>query len=260
MVSFVLVRNSMKKIFIAVAAISVIIAVVMITAINNSKGANAMSGYNFEEMDLIQLEEPEDGQMMAVIDTTEGVIKAVLYPEYAPNTVDNFVNRANEGFYDNKSVYAIINECLFMTGAYNEEGTQGFTNDGNPIPNENDVDLWTFKGALCSYSGQTGYGDSRFYIVDEFPITEEEFSKLRSKKNKAGTQIIPEELLSAYEEHKGIIHLAGTHTVFGQTIEGFEVVEKICDAEYDAETMRPLNEIKINSVRITEYKSEEEVQ
>lgn len=250
----------MKKLFIAIAAISVIIAVVMITAILGSKNSNAMSEYNFEEMDLIQLEEPADGQMMAVINTTEGVIKAVLYPEYAPNTVDNFVNRANEGFYDGKDIYAIINECLFMTGSYNDEGTQGYTNDGNPVANENDVDLWTFKGALCSYSGQTGYGDSRFYIVDEFPITEEEFAELRSKKNEDGTQLIPEELLAAYTEHKGIIHLAGSHTVFGQTIEGFDVIERICDYEYDAETMRPLKELKINSIKITEYKSEEEVQ
>lgn len=250
----------MKRIFIAIAAISVIIAVVMLGAIMNSRGANAMTDYNFEEMDLIQLEAPEEGQMMAVIDTTEGVIKAVLYPEYAPNTVENFVTRANEGFYDGKAVYAIINESLFMTGSYNEEGTQGFTNDGAPIPNEHSVDLWTFKGALCAYSGQTGFGDSRFYIVDEFPVTDEEFEELRSKKNKDGNQIVPEELLQAYETKKGILHLAGVHTVFGQTIEGFDVVEKICGSEYDPETMRPVNDIKINSVKITEYKSEEEVQ
>lgn len=248
----------MKKIFIAIVAMSVIIAIVMITTLMNNEGYNAMKDYNFAEMDLVQLEEPKDGQPVAVIDTTEGVITAVLYPEYAPNTVDNFINRANEGFYDGKAVYAIINESLFMTGAYNEEGTQGFTNDGNPIANENSVDLWTFKGALCSYSGQTGYGDSRFYIVDDFPITEEEYAELRSKNNKDGTQMIPEELLTAYTEHKGIIHLAGMHTVFGQTIDGFEVVEKICDSEYDTETMRPKNEIKINSIKITEYKSAEE--
>ncbi len=248
----------MKKIFIAVIAMSVIIAVVMITTLMNGNGYNAMKEYNFDEMVLVQLEEPKDGQPMAVIDTSEGVITAVLYPEYAPNTVDNFINRANEGFYDGKPVYAIINESLFMTGAYNEEGTQGFTNDGNPIANENSVNLWTFKGALCSYSGQTGYGDSRFYIVDEFPITEEEYTELRARKNDDGSQIIPEELLTAYTEKKGIIHLAGMHTVFGQTIDGFEVVEKICDNEYDAETMRPINEIIINSIEITEYKSAEE--
>lgn len=250
----------MKKLFIAVAAISVIIALVMLTALSTGQTNNAMTSYNFDEMDLIQLEKPKDGQMMAVIDTTEGVIKAVLYPEYAPNTVDNFVNRANEGFYNGKDIYAIINESLFLTGSYNEEGTQGFTNDGNPIANENDVDLWTFKGALCSYSGQTGYGDSRFYIVDEYPITDEEYEELRSRKNDEGEQIVPEELLAAYAEHKGIIHLAGMNTVFGQTIEGFEVIEKICDAEYDEKTMRPAKEIKINTITITEYKSEEEVQ
>ena len=81
----------MKKLFIAVAAISVIIALVMLTALSTGQTNNAMTSYNFDEMDLIQLEKPKHGQMMAVIDTTEGVIKAVLYPEYAPNTVDNFV-------------------------------------------------------------------------------------------------------------------------------------------------------------------------
>lgn len=250
----------MKKLFIAIAVISVIIALVMLSAMQAGTSSNAMTSYNFDEMDLIQLEEPKEGQMMAVIDTTEGVIKAVLYPEYAPNTVDNFVNRANEGFYDGKEIYAIINESLFLTGSYNEEGTQGYTNDGNPIANENNVDLWTFKGALCSYSGQTGYGDSRFYIVDEYPITDEEYEELRSRKNDEGEQIVPEELLEAYDEHKGIIHLAGINTVFGQTIEGFDVIEKICGSEYDSETMHPVNEIKINSIKITEYKSDEEVQ
>ncbi len=248
----------MKKIFIIIVALSVIIAVVMITTLMGGEGYNAMKNYNFDEMDLVQLEEPKENQPVAVIDTSEGVITAVLYPEYAPNTVENFINRANEGYYNGKSVYAIINECLFMTGAYNEEGTQGFTNDGNPIANENNVDLWTFKGALCSYSGQTGYGDSRFYIVDEFPITEEEYAELRSRKDDDGNQIVPEELLAAYEEHKGIIHLAGMHTVFGQTIDGFEVVEKICDSEYDSKTMRPVDNIVINSVTITEYHAEKE--
>ncbi len=246
----------MKKKLAAVAA-----AAVLCLSGCSLMGGNtysAIGSYDFAEMDLIQLQEPEEGQMMAVIDTTEGVIKAVLYPEYAPNTVDNFVNRANEGFYDGKDIYGIINESLFMTGAFNEKGTQGYTNDGEPIPNEHSVDLWTFKGALCSYNGKMGYGDSRFFVIDEFPMSDEEIEELRSMKNKDDTQRIPEELIQAYVDKKGIIQVAGQYTVFGQTIEGFEVIEKICDSEYDESNMRPLNEIKINSIKITEYTSSEE--
>lgn len=245
----------MKKKIAALAAVSILS--LSGCSLFSSNTYSAIGTYDFAEMNLIQLEEPAEGQMMAVIDTTEGVIKAVLYPEYAPNTVDNFVNRANEGYYDGKDVYAIINESLFMTGAYNEEGTQGYTNDGEPIANEHDVDLWTFKGALCAYNGQMGYGDSRFFIVDEYPMTDEEIEELRSIKNEDDTQRIPEELLQAYIDEKGIIQIAGQYTVFGQTIEGIEVVEKICDYEYDEETMRPVTEIKINSIEITEYTSSE---
>ena len=219
---------------------------------------SAIGTYDFADMDLVQLEPPQDGQMMAVIETTEGAIKAVLYPEYAPNTVDNFVKRANEGYYDGKDVYAIVNEALFMTGSYNEEGTQGFTDDGEPIPNEHSVDLWTFKGALCAYSGQYGYGDSRFFVVDSFPFTEEDAHELRAIKGQDGVQKVPEELVQAFLDNECIANIAGQYTVFGQTIEGFEVIEKICGSEYDEKTMRPVNEIKINSVEITEYASSEE--
>lgn len=250
----------MKKIFIAIVAMSVIIAVVMITSLMSSKSSSALGTYDFAEMDLIQLEEPKDGQPMAVINTSAGTIKAVLYPEYAPNTVDNFVNRANEGFYNGKDIYAIVEEAFFLTGAYDEAGTQGFTNDGNPIENECDVDLWTFKGALCSYSGQAGYGDSRFFVINNRSLTEDELSQLRGFKNEDGSQKLPEELLTAFVQQGSVAHFAGCYTVFGQTIEGYDVIDKICTAEIDPKTARPVEELIIESIEITEYKSEKEAE
>lgn len=221
---------------------------------------SAIGSYDFSEMRLIQLEEPSDGQPLAVIETSMGTIKAVLYPEYAPNTVDNFVNRVNEGYYDGKDVYALVEEALFMSGSYNDEGTQGFTNDGNPIPNEYSVNLWTFRGALCSYSGNAGYGDSRFFFVNNRELTEEELAELRSFKDADGNQKLPEELITAFVEKGSFAHIAGFYTVFGQAIEGLDVIEQICTAERDEKTARPLEEIKINSIKMTEYHKEEEAQ
>lgn len=145
-----------------------------------------------------------------------------------------------------------------MSGSYNDEGTQGYTNDGNPIPNEHSVDLWTFKGALCAYSGQAGYGDSRFFIVDEYPFTDEEIEELRAIKDSEGNRRIPDELIDAYIENGGVIQLGASYTVFGQTIEGFEVIEKICGSEVEEKTNRPTSEIKINSIEITEYTGSQE--
>ena len=67
-------------------------------------------------------------------------------------------------------------------------------------------------------------------------------------------------LKSAENSIESIKKNAPVANIEDQTIEGFEVIEKICDAEYDEKTMRPAKEIKINTITITEYKSEEEVQ
>lgn len=221
---------------------------------------SALGTYDFTQMELIQFEEPYEGQPLAVIETSLGTIRAVLYPEYAPNTVDNFVNRANEGFYDGKDIYALVENAFFLTGAYNEEGTQGYTNDGEPIANEYSVNLWTFRGALCSYNGRAGYGDSRFFVINDKKLTEDEIAQLRSFQDADGNQKLPEELITAFIEKGSVAHFAGCYTVFGQAIDGFDVIEEICGAERDESTARPLNEIKLISVRITEYHAEEETQ
>ncbi len=245
----------MKKKLIAALAACAVLALSGCSLFGGNSTVSAIGDYNFDEMNLVQFEEPKEGQQMAVINTSEGTIKAVLYPEYAPNTVDNFINRANEGFYNGKDIYAIVEQAFFLTGSYNEEGTQGFTNDGKPIANECSVDLWTFKGALCAYSGQAGYGDSRFFVVNDKPLTEEEIAELRSFKNEDGTQRLPDELIAAFVEKGSIAHFAGCYTVFGQTIEGFDIIEKICSAETNPETARPTGELTIESIEITQYTS-----
>mgnify|MGYP003419935423 CR=1 FL=1 len=52
-------------------------------------------------MELVQLDEKiEDGTPIAIIDTTLGEIRAVLYPEYAPEAVKNFTELAESGYYE----------------------------------------------------------------------------------------------------------------------------------------------------------------
>ena len=210
---------------------------------------SAIGTYDFSKMHLVQLEEPYEGQPLAVIETTRGTVKAVLYPEYAPNTVTNFINRVNEGYYDGKDVDGIYEKAYFMT----EERTQGVTDTGEPIANECSVDLWTFKGALCSYNGKAGYGDSRFFVINEKELPEDEVEQLRGFKNKDEEQLLPDELIDAFVSEGCIVDFAGCYTVFGQTIEGFDVIEAICGSEIGGDWLQPVEPVYINKITVTQY-------
>lgn len=214
-----------------------------------------MNSYDFSQMELVQLKEPKDGQPIAHIETTIGTITIVLYPEYAPKTVDNFINRANEGFYNNKPVFAVVNDIYFLTGSDDEDGKIGFTNDGLAIPNEYSVNLWPFRGAVLSYHKIDGYGDSRFFIIGAADVTKEEYDELREITDANGNQRVPDELVDAFIEYGAVPNLSATYTVFGQTIEGFDVLEEILSVDIDERTYRPIEDIRLVKVEISEYKS-----
>ena len=213
---------------------------------------NAVHTYDYSTMRLVQLEEPAEGQPTAEIETTLGTITAVLYPEYAPNTVQNFINRANEGYYDGKDVYCILEKSIFMAGAFDDSRNSGATEDGQPIANEYSVNLWPFKGAVCSFNGRAGYGDSRFMVMNSRELSEESIEELRAFRNN-NDQALPDELIDAFVEKGVVIDFAGAYTVFAQTIDGMDVIEKICDSQVSGDLSLPDPPIYITKVTIGEY-------
>ena len=60
-----------------------------------------------ETMKLVQLEGPKEGDPIAVVDTTLGEFRFVLYPQYSPNAVKNFTDLANSGYYNGTYVLRI---------------------------------------------------------------------------------------------------------------------------------------------------------
>ncbi len=208
--------------------------------------------YDYSQMEFVQLEEPEEGRLSAVIQTSLGDLTVVLYPEYAPNTVDNFVNRAKDGYYDNTNFYAVYEKSFAATGSSSKDGSSGASNDGNLIPLESTPKLWPFKGALCSYSPTMGYGDSRYVICNTIEFTDEAVEQLKSFK-KGDQQLFPQELIDKWQEKGAIPMMSGVLTVFGQVVDGMDVFEKIIDAEVDSETQSPKDEIIVKHVEITEF-------
>ena len=86
----------MKKFFAGLIAAA---AALSLSGCISTKTYNAMENYDFVNMntDFIQLREPQEGDKIAIIDTEYGEIRAVLYEQYAPNTVADFIGRAENG-------------------------------------------------------------------------------------------------------------------------------------------------------------------
>ena len=62
----------------------------------------------------------------------------------------------------------------------------------------------------------------------------------------------PDNLLAAYKQYGGSMHLFGVHTVFGQVVEGMDVVDKIAACKTD-ENDKPVEDVVIEGIEITEW-------
>lgn len=249
--------KNFKKI---IAIFSAIIMTISLSACRE-QAPNPLKTYDYSQMELIQLEEIKEGAPIAIIETDYGTIKIVLYPEEAPNTVENFIHLANEGFYNDKSIFGIEKDVYFVTGGTDApSGEQQWkTKDGELIENEYSVNLWPFRGAVMAFNEQQGfYGDSRFFIINQLDLTEDEKATLEMNKDEEGNERVPQILLDQFVEGKGIFGFSGSYTIFAQTYEGFDVIETILELEViDSEqNLKPKDDVKIKSVTISEYKKE----
>ena len=160
-----------KRIIAALAALSVLGSTLALSGCTfTSSNYNAMQDYDFSSIQLVQLEDPQEGDTIAIFDTDLGEFRAVLYDEYCPNTVAAFVERANAGKYDGLPVYAVVQDTYFLTGGHeNDKGVYtGRDSDDEALAHEYNVDLWPFRGALVTYSELPGYSDARYLVCISF--------------------------------------------------------------------------------------------
>ena len=152
------------------------------------------------------------------------IMKAELYPEVAPNTVNNFVSLVKKGYYDGLIFHRVINGFMIQGG-----GPDG-TGMGGPG--------YSIKGEFA----QNGF-------ANEFAHTEGVLSMARAMHpDSAGSQF--------FIMHKAAPHLDGSYAAFGKIIEGMDIVNKIAETDTDYSD-RPLDEQKMKKVTVdtmgTEY-------
>lgn len=217
---------------------------------------------NMSDVDLIQLDALEDnleeGDPIAIITTSLGVIKVVLYPEVAPNTVQSFIDLAESGYYDGTYIFRVQPDIYFAGGAPNRDGdlAQDFKEEYETIESEISEDLWPFRGALMSLSSKSGCSGSRFIVVDSVEFTDEFKEELLSIYDEDGDT----RLADAFIEYGGAPNVSQQWTIFAQTYEGFDVIDKICSQEVQDEAnedYQPVSDIAIEKVEISTYSKSE---
>ena len=148
------------------------------------------------------------------------VMKAELYPEVAPNTVNNFISLVKKGYYDGLIFHRVIRGFMIQGGC-----PQG-TGMGGP-----------------GYSTKGEFSQNGF--KNDLKHTEGVLSMARSMMpNSAGSQF--------FIMHKDAPHLDGAYAAFGKVTEGMDVVNKIAEERTDYSD-RPLKTQKIKSMTVDTF-------
>ena len=193
-----------------------------------------------------QFTTPAEGDTIAIFTTSQGEIRAVLYPDKAPQACENFIALAQRGYYDGTVFYRVESGFCIEGGL---DGAGGSTTawGGSGYPAETTDALHHYSGALCAAMNTNGEGGSVFYILQTLP--EAPAADLLAQMESAGCR---QAVIDAYKAVGGAPYLDYTDTVFGQVYSGMDVVDAIAQAETD-EAMAPLEPIVVNRVTITAY-------
>ncbi|MFW5882790.1 MAG: peptidylprolyl isomerase [Verrucomicrobiota bacterium] len=148
--------------------------------------------------------------------TNQGDIKLELKPEYAPKACENFTKLAEKGYYDGVIFHRVIPQFMIQGGDPQGTGRGGESIWGKPFEDETKNELRFDKpGILAMANAGPNTNGSQFFIT---------------------TAPTP--------------WLNGNHTIFGEVVEGYDVVEGIEGCDTDPMD-RPIKPQKIESVEVT---------
>ena len=148
------------------------------------------------------------------------VMKAELYPDKAPNTVNNFISLVSRGFYDGLIFHRVISGFMIQGGDLEGNGTggPGYSIRGEFISNGFHNDLSHTEGVLSmARAMDPDSAGSQFFIM-----------------------------------HKAAPYLDGQYAAFGKITEGGDVVDKIASVRTDYMD-RPVEEQKIRSITVETF-------
>lgn len=192
----------------------------------------------------------ENNQPQVTIVTSLGELSLVLYPDLAPKTCQNFVELAQKGYYEGVLFHRVIKDFMIQGGDPTGTGRGGESIYGAPFEDEFSKALYNLNGALSMANSGPNTNGSQFFIVTAKEVPDNMLAQLAP----GGW---PEEIITAYREQGGTPWLDQRHTVFGQLLDGEEVLSAIEDQKTDAMD-KPLEDIKIEKIKIEGWPDSDE--
>ena len=199
----------------------------------------ALSGCGKKTPEIPLQQKKQEGQRLARINIRDyGSITFRLLPEEEPEVVNEFLGKAEQHMYDGTSFYNIIEDYLMIGGKEADSMTDTGTDSVKKVRAEMKGNLYPFRGALCTnlLSDGTCTLDS-FYVIgldekalgnieellDHKGYTLSDYIKFGYK-----TEVTDDEL-ETFRKYGGAPWLTGHTVVFGQAIEGMDVLDKIME-------------------------------
>ena len=191
-----------------------------------------------------QLKPLEAGDTLATIKTNMGEIKIKLFPAEAPKTVENFTTHAKNGYYDGLIFHRVIKDFMIQGGDPTGTGMGGESIWEHSFEDEFDVKLHNIKGALSMANAGPNTNGSQFFIVQADNVPGNMLDQMKEM-----PESFPEDIVKAYEEKGGTPWLDFRHTVFGQVVEGIDVVDSIADVAVGTAD-KPLDDVIIETITV----------
>jgi peptidylprolyl isomerase len=158
-------------------------------------------------------------EQIVILETNQGLIKIKLYPSVAPKTCENFVGLIKKGYYNGLIFHRVIPNFMIQGGDPTGTGMGGESLWGGKFADEFSPDVkFTKPGLLAMANSGPATNGSQFFIT-----------------------AVPTP------------HLNNRHTIFGEVLEGMDVVEKIINTPRDRGD-RPMEEQKIIKAYLPENK------
>lgn len=190
-------------------------------------------------------------EVMVLVKTDSGEIKIKLYNK-TPKHRDNFVKLVKEGYYNGTLFHRVIKGFMIQGGDPDSRNAKPDAELGNGGPTytidaEFIPEYFHKRGVLAAaregddVNPKKASSGSQFYIVQGKIWDDEKLDKIDKKYKKNFTT----QQREVYKTIGGAPHLDGDYTVFGEVVEGMEVVDKIASTQTRQKDDRPLKDISM---------------
>ena len=199
-------------------------------------------------MAILLFTQCQRGDQEVLIQTSMGDMRVQLFNS-TPKHRDNFIKLAKEGYFDGLLFHRIIKGFMIQGGdpdSRDAPADQMLGQGGPGYQIDAEIDALHYKGALSAARLADGVNPekkssgSQFYIVQGFAVKEQDLDQASQR---SGIQYTKEQR-ERYLQEGGYPFLDGDYTVFGQVVEGLDVIDKLSEVQ-TGQADRPLEDLEM---------------